>query len=288
MLDGGLGTHLETLGHDLSSSLWSARLLIEEPDLIRRVHADFFRAGAQVAISSSYQVSYDGLSAAGYGRSDVDRLLAQTVRLAREAQEQTGSADSWVAASVGPFGASRADGSEYTGVYGLTVDELREWHRPRLAALVAAEPDLLAVETLPSLAEIEAIVREVEFLGVPTWIALTIDKDHLRTGESLAEAVALAASVDAVVAVGVNCCAVDDVTQALEVVRANTRKPGLAYPNSGEHWNAETRAWSGEGGSIESHAGAWIDAGAHLIGGCCRVGPDQIAQLSLGVGSRRA
>lgn len=290
VLDGGLGTHLETNGHDLSSSLWSARLLLEDPGAIRDAHVDFFRAGAQVAITASYQVSYDGLDAAGYRRAEVDRLLADTVRLAREAQQESGAHErsSWVAASVGPFGASRADGSEYTGDYGLTVAQLREWHRPRLHALVAAAPDALAVETLPSLAEIEAVCRETESLGVPTWIALTVADGRMRTGESLAEGLALAASFDAVVAVGVNCCAVGEVDGALAVARSASSKPAVAYPNSGELWLAESRSWSGESGSIGGRADDWLTAGAGLLGGCCRVGPDQIADVARAVGSRAA
>lgn len=154
VLDGGLGTLLEAHGHDLSSSLWSARLLVEDPEAIRSAHAEYFGAGARVAITSSYQVSYTGLDAAGLGRREVDVLLALSVEMGRRARDDAGlSADeAWVAASVGPYGASRADGSEYTGDYDIGVAQLREWHRPRLQALAETEPDAIAVETIPSLA----------------------------------------------------------------------------------------------------------------------------------------
>lgn len=283
VLDGGLGTLLETQGHDLSSSLWSARLLIENPDAIRRAHAEYFAAGARVAISSSYQVSYTGLDAAGLDRADVDTMLARSVELAREAREEAGLSpgEAWVAASIGPYGASRADGSEYTGDYALSVDQMREWHRPRLHALAAAAPDVIAVETVPSLAELEALCRELDGIGIPAWVSVTVDGGRLRSGESLVDAFALADSVPGIVAVGVNCCDAAEVGAALAVLGG--ARPGVAYPNSGEQWDADSRQWSGEATAIAASAGQWVAAGARLVGGCCRVGPDQIAQVARAV-----
>lgn len=280
VLDGGLGTLLESHGHDLSSSLWSARLLIEDPAAIRRAHAEYFAAGARVAITSSYQVSYAGLDAAGIGRRDADRVLARSVEVARQAREDSGLSpdEAWVAASVGPYGASRADGSEYTGDYGLDVDQLREWHRPRLQTLIAARPDAIAVETVPSLAELEAVCRELDGLNVPAWVSVTIADGRLRSGDSLAEAFALAASVPDVVAVGVNCCDASEVDGALQTLAGSL--PGVVYPNSGEVWHAEARDWSGAASSIAAQAADWVGGGARLVGGCCRVGPDQIAEIA--------
>lgn len=289
VLDGGLGTLLEAHGHDLSSSLWSARLLLEDPDAIRRAHAEFFAAGARVAITSSYQVSYSGLDTAGASRAEVDMILARSVQLARDARDEAGLDPdaAWVAASVGPFGAALADGREYTGAYGLTVSQLREWHRPRLHALAAAEPDVIAVETVPSLAEVEAVCLELEEVGIPAWISVTISDGALRSGASLAEAFALAGSASGVVGVGVNCCDAAEVSGALTMAVA-TGLPGVAYPNSGERWNAETRQWSGEAVGIGSRVGDWVAGGARLIGGCCRVRPDQIAELARSVALLRS
>jgi homocysteine S-methyltransferase len=287
VLDGGLGTLLAARGHDLSSSLWSAQLLVDDPAAIRRAHLEYFEAGARVAISSSYQVSYEGLDAAGYSRTHVDTLLARSVQLAFEARDAAGlePGAAWVAASIGPYGATLADGSEYTGDYGLSVAELREWHRPRLEVLAAASPDVIAVETIPSLAELEAICGLLDGLGVPAWVSVTVADGALRTGESLHEALALAASIDDVIAVGVNCCDDAQVPGALEVARA-AGKPGVAYPNSGELWHADTRSWSGHGSEVHRLAQSWIESGAGLIGGCCRVGPEQIAQIAQVVSAR--
>jgi homocysteine S-methyltransferase len=288
VLDGGLGTLLESRGHDLTSSLWSARLLLEDPEPIRRAHAEYFAAGARVAISSSYQVSYTGLDAAGLNRRDVDVLLARSVELGRQARDDAGlsSAEAWVAASVRPYGASRADGSEYTGEYDLDAAQLREWHRPRLQALAAAGPDVIAVETIPSLAELEAVCRELDGVGIPAWVSVTIADGRLRSGESLAEAFALAQAVPEVLAVGVNCCDAAEVSGALAAVGAGM--PGVVYPNSGERWNPDARRWSGEASAIAALAGDWVTGGARLVGGCCRVGPDQIAQIARAVATSRS
>lgn len=279
VLDGGLGTLLESHGHDLSSSLWSARLLLEDPSAIRRAHEEFYRAGARVAISSSYQVSYDALDAVGLTRGDADGLLRRSVQLAREARELAGlrEDEAWVAASVGPYGASRADGSEYTGAYDIGLEALREWHRPRLHALAAAAPDALAVETVPSLVELEAICREVDGIGIPTWLSVTVADGALRSGDSIADAFALARSVPDVVAVGVNCCDAADVGPAMTLLAG---AHGVVYPNSGERWNAQAREWSGAASGIAASAAEWIAQGVRLVGGCCRVGPDEIRAIA--------
>jgi homocysteine S-methyltransferase len=287
VLDGGLGTLLEAQGHDLSSSLWTARLLMHDPAAIRRAHVAYFAAGARVATTSSYQVSYTGLAAAGLERAEVDALLALSVELAGQARAEAGLApqEAWVAASVGPFGASRADGSEYTGDYGLGVAELREWHRPRLQELAAAGPDAIAVETVPSLAELEAVSRELDGIGIPAWVSVTVADGKLRSGDSLAEAFGFAATVPEIVTLGVNCCDMAEVNGALAVLAG--ARPGVAYPNSGERWQAETREWAGRSAPIAASAGEWISGGARLVGGCCRVGPDQIAEIAHSVASHR-
>lgn len=280
VMDGGLGTLLESYGHDLSSSLWSARLLADEPDAIRRAHAEFFEAGARVAITSSYQVSFEALANEGFTARQVDAVLAQSVELARGARADAGltDAEAWVAASIGPYGASLADGSEYAGNYGLSVGQLRQWHRPRIRALAAARPDLWAVETIPSLAEVEAVCAEIAGLGIAAWVSVSIAGATLRSGESLEEAFAIAAATPGVVAVGVNCCDPADVEAALETARAVTGLPGVVYPNSGEVWHADTRSWSGHASDALRDSAAWVAAGARLVGGCCRVGPAHITQ----------
>jgi homocysteine S-methyltransferase len=183
-----------------------------------------------------------------------------------------------VAASVGPYGAYLADGSEYRGDYDLDVAGLRAFHRPRLDVLATAGADVLAVETIPCLAEVEALCAELDGTGVTAWLSLSADGEHTRAGEPLVEAWAMADDVDEIIAVGVNCCAPGDVTTAL----ADAAGPLVAYPNSGQGWDAVRRAWTGESAFDPGAVESWLEAGARLVGGCCRVGPDDIAEVAVG------
>lgn len=273
--DGGLATELQARGHDLSDPLWSARLLADDPREIVAVHAAYFRAGAAIATTASYQASFDGFAAHGIARGEAVVLLRRSVELAKNAREQVGRGG-LVAASVGPYGAALADGSEYRGRYGLSVAALRRWHRPRLEILAEAGADVLACETVPDVDEAEALVDLVGAAGVPAWLSYTIDGAWTRAGQPLAEAFAVAAGVREIVAVGVNCCAPEDVLPAIEIAAA-TGKPVIVYPNSGERWDG--RGWAGPRTFSARLATQWVAAGARIVGGCCRVGPADIADV---------
>lgn len=270
VLDGGLATELQRRGHDLSSRLWSAALLVEEPDAIRAVHRDFFAAGAEVATSASYQAP-----------PTEPELLRRSVALARQARDEHGSG--WVAASVGPYGAVLADGSEYRGDYGCGVAELRRFHRPRLAILAAAGADVLAVETLPCLAEVEAVLSELGELDMSAWLSITCRGTRTRAGESAAQAFAMARDCEQVVAVGVNCLDPVDVLQLLRLAVQHSGKPAVGYPNSGEGWDPAAHCWTGRSRFRAADGPDWAAAGARLVGGCCRVGPAEISALAAAV-----
>ncbi len=281
VLDGGLSTELEARGHDVSSALWSARLLRDDPAAIVAAHAAFAAAGAQVATTASYQATVEGFGAVGVDADEARRLIASSVALARE-----GQGAGWVAGSVGPYGAMLADGSEYTGAYVDEVDlaALRAFHRPRMELLADAGADVLACETVPAAAEAEALLAEAGSIGVPVWLSLTtvLDDDgtvRTRRGERAAEVFAMAAGVDAVIAVGVNCTAPSAVGPAVAAAAAAGR-PVVVYPNSGETWDAPGRRWTGSPGLSPEAVRSWVAAGARLVGGCCRVRPEHIAAIA--------
>ncbi|GHA98684.1 homocysteine S-methyltransferase [Streptomyces chryseus] len=279
VLDGGLSNQLKAQGCDLSDALWSARLLADGPHQIEAAHAAYVRAGAQVLITASYQATFEGFARRGTGRSEAAALLGRSVELARAAGESVGQ-EVWVAASVGPYGAMLADGSEYRGRYGLSVRELERFHRPRVEALVAAAPDVLALETVPDTDEAEALLRAVEGAGTPVWLSYTVAGGRTRAGQPLDAAFALAAGNNQVIAVGVNCCEPRDVDAAVEPAASVTGKPVVVYPNSGERWDAEGRRWRGGATYDPGRVREWRAAGARLVGGCCRVGPAEIAELA--------
>jgi homocysteine S-methyltransferase len=279
VLDGGMSTALELAGHDLSDDLWSARLLLTDPDAVRAAHLAYYRAGARVAITASYQASFEGFAKRNISATETARLLRTSVELARSTASEV-DGPRWVAASVGPYGAVLADGSEYRGRYGLSRRELVNFHRRRIEELCAAGPDVLAIETIPDVDEAEAVLEVVRGQGVPVWLSYSARGDRTCAGQPLSDAFAVVAGVDEVIAVGVNCCAPQDVAGAVAVARAVTGLPVVVYPNSGEQWDARARSWTGDGSGFATAAGEWVREGARLVGGCCRTGPDAIAVLA--------
>ncbi|NIK57797.1 homocysteine S-methyltransferase [Kribbella shirazensis] len=281
ILDGGLSNALEERGHDLSDALWSARLLRDAPGEIAEVHRAYYEAGAMVATTASYQASVVGFERAGVGRAEAERLITRSVQIARAVRDEFPGR--LVAASVGPYGAMLADGSEYRGRYGVSSRVLRDFHGPRLELLAAAQPDLLTVETIPDTDEAEVLVQLLTELDVPAWFSYSIDGDRTRAGQPLADAFALAA-IAQVIAVGINCCKPADVRQAVTTAVATTGKPAVAYPNRGESWDPIARTWIGDGTTPATFAPEWAEAGVAYIGGCCRVGPEDIRTLAAAVG----
>ncbi|TWF84321.1 homocysteine S-methyltransferase [Streptomyces capillispiralis] len=282
VLDGGMSNQLAAAGHDLSDELWSARLLAEDPEAVTAAHLAYFEAGADVAITASYQATFEGFARRGTGREEAAGLLALSVECAREAARRAPSSPRprWVAASVGPYGAMLADGSEYRGRYGLTVAELERFHRPRLDVLAGAAPDVLALETIPDTDEAQALLRALRGLGVPAWLSYSAAGGRTRAGQPLEDAFALAARADEVVAVGVNCCTPEDADHAVALAAQVTGKPVVVYPNSGETWDARARDWTGRATFTPERVTGWRTSGARLIGGCCRVGPRTIASVA--------
>ncbi len=292
VLDGGLATELERRGADLQDPLWSARLLLEAPDRIRQVHEDYFAAGADVAVTASYQASLPGFAARDIGPSDARRLIALSVELAREARDRfwndagrqaKARARPLVAGSVGPYGAALADGSEYRGGYGISRQALADFHGPRLEALVAAGPDLLAIETIPSPDEALAVLELLRaWPQVQAWVSFTCrDAERVSEGQPVAEAISAVAGHRQVIAIGFNCVAPVLVEPLLAAAAACTSKPLVAYPNSGERWDAKGRRWVPGEPSFDfgSAAPRWRAQGALLIGGCCRTRPKTIASI---------
>jgi homocysteine S-methyltransferase len=288
VVDGGLATELERRGVDISGPLWSARALTENPQAILRLHVDYLRAGAGVLVSASYQATLQAMQGAGFGPREARGLLLRSVELAREAGgifareagRDPSAARPIVAASVGPYGAFLHDGSEYRGDYGLDVDDLVEFHAERFAVLAGSGADLLACETIPCAAEARALVRLLRrHPDARAWLSFSCaDAAHLRSGERIAEQVARLDREPQVVALGVNCTAPDHVGPLISEIRGATTKPIVVYPNSGEGWDARVGRWSGEAHPemLLERAAEWREAGATLIGGCCRVGPEII------------
>ena len=289
LLDGGLATQLEAQGCDISNELWSASLLLDDPQAIVDANRAFLDAGAECIATASYQASRQGLAKRGLAAREADELMLRSVTLAKQAREEFMAANPdapgpLVAASVGPYGAILHDGSEYRGDYGIPAETLRAFHAERLQLFDRAGTDALALETIPSALEAEILVDLLGECETPAWVSFSCrDGGHTSDGTAIEEAASLFADHPMVVAVGINCTPPQYATELVRrVASAVPDKAVIAYPNSGETWNAEDGTWSGTSTPIDyaSAAKGWVAAGARIVGGCCRTGPEHIRAIS--------
>jgi homocysteine S-methyltransferase len=293
ILDGALATELERRGADLFDPLWSAKTLIEQPGLIRAVHLDYFKAGADVATTATYQATFEAFQRRGMDRAAAAQAVQGAVRLAMEAREEfwavpanrAGRLRPLVAASIGPYGAMLADGSEYRGRYARSDDQLRDFHRPRFEVLTGSGADLLAIETIPCLREALILARLLEeFPSMTAWISFSCqDGSRNCEGEDVGACAAALQPHPQIAAIGVNCTRPEFVESLLRRMREHTDKPLLAYPNSGEHYDASAKIWRGDphlhSRAFADQARYWYDAGARVLGGCCRTTPQDIKAI---------
>lgn len=292
IVDGALATELEHRGYDLKHELWSAKILLEQPEAIQQLHYDYFKAGADCAITASYQATVAGFMKRGLNENEAIALIQKSVKLAiaardefwKEEANRAGRSKPFVAASVGPFGAFLADGSEYRGNYGLTEKELMDFHRPRMQALIEAGADILACETIPCLIEAQALVKLLgEFQSIHAWISFSCrDEAHICEGDPLEDCVRQIEASPHVAAVGINCTSPKYIPALIREAGKATAKPIIVYPNSGEHYDATKSDWDGQPvyESFGEEAREWYNAGARLIGGCCRTTPEDIQAIA--------
>lgn len=291
VLDGGLATELEARGYDLADELWSARLLIDEPDAIKQVHADYLVAGADCIITASYQGTIRGFMKRGLSEEEAIGLLNLSIQLALDARDEF-----WtdlnnrlhrrkpiVAASIGPYGAALADGSEYTGDYDLDEEGLVEFHRKRLHILSNTDADILACETIPSFKETLALAQLLgEIPGRFAWFSFSCsDGQHISDGTPIGDCVGRLEDIEQVAAVGINCTSPRFIPSLVQEVRKVTIKPIVVYPNSGEEYDPQQKRWLGitDSADFATASKSWCAAGATLVGGCCRTGPEHIRQI---------
>lgn len=291
VLDGALATELTHRGCNLNHELWSAKILLEQPELIQQVHYDYLIAGADIVISASYQATLEGFQKIDLSLQKAKELLQLSVHLAKQAVEtfwripenRVNRCYPLVAASVGPYGAFLADGSEYSGNYGLSQQALEDFHYKRMEILIQANPDILAFETIPCLVEARALIKVLAaFPNQTAWLSFSCQNDEeISSGEVFEKAITLANTSEQIIAVGVNCTAPEYIESLLNIAHEKTSKPLIVYPNSGEKWNAEQHCWVEE--SRQGHLSDWVikwqKAGARIMGGCCRTSPMDIQNI---------
>jgi len=282
VLDGGMGTALSDMGLDLSGSLWSARVLLENPNAIKTVHEDHARAGADILTSSSYQASLQGFEKAGYTRDDYLRALEKSTELVCEVAEVVGKNEGrqiLVAASIGPYGATLADGSEYRGDYDVSKEFLVHFHAERLDHILQYEFDYLAFETVPSVIELEAIneLLSNDFQSSHAWVSCSANSSTtISDGTPFRDAIKVLTAHN-IVARGINCTHPDFISPLLDTAEG----PFVVYPNAGT-WDAINRQWLEANNSnfTKEILQGWIDNDVKIIGGCCGLGVEYIKEIS--------
>ncbi|WP_054679128.1 homocysteine S-methyltransferase [Lacticaseibacillus sharpeae] len=294
--DGAMGTELEKHGVDTNNALWSAMALLKNPEAVIAVHRSYFEAGANIATTDSYQANPQAFAKLGLTEQQSDDLIRQTVQLASAARDEylanlttvqrfSQARNLLIAGSVGPYGTFLADGSEYTGAYDLTADAYQDFHWRRMALLERAGADLFALETMPNFAEIKALcaLLKDEFPEMTAWVSLSIgtNQDKLADGTPLADVVEFLNDQRQVVALGINCTSMNNVTSALRVISAHTAKPIIVYPNNGDIYDPTDKSWqvNPEAATFSDLVPEWVANGARIVGGCCRTTPADVAEI---------
>lgn len=296
VLDGAMATELEKYGVDTSSDLWSATALMNNPDAVKKVHQSYFQSGADIAITNTYQANVEKFQKLGLSIAESEELITLAVKLAVEAkndfygkltqpERNQRAPHPLVAGSVGPYGAYLADGSEYTGDYELEHDEYKNFHQQRMTLMAKAGVDLFAFETQPNFEETKALVDllKTEFPEYSAWLTFSIkDPEHLCDGTSLAQAISYFENEPQISAIGINCASMDIILDTLKVISSNTTKPIIIYPNNGDTYNPETKTWvtNPHAKTFAELTPKWLEAGARIIGGCCRTTPNDIKQVA--------
>lgn len=289
LLDGGLSNELEKQGCNLNQTLWSAKLLESNPEAITLAHLAYLENGAQCIITSSYQATLPGFMAIGYDEPSAGGLIVRSVALAEEARNRFLASNPQalkplIAASVGPYGAYLADGSEYRGGYTISDDALQDFHEPRIRLLANTQADVLACETIPSFREAKVLAGILEKENKPAWVSFSCkDGMHISDGTPIEECAALFADHPTVFAVGVNCTAPGFVSDLIRAIKTKSgEKKIIVYPNAGAVYDADSKTWAGFSNEVscELMAKEWLDLGVDIIGGCCGVGPNQIKAMA--------
>lgn len=290
LLDGGLSNQLESQGCDLNDDLWTAIILLRNPDEIIKAHLAYLNVGSQCITTASYQLTHQGLKNYGLDEKSANALILKSVDLAEAAvdtfmSENPNASRPLIAASIGPYGAYLADGSEYHGDYNVSDKELYEFHLQRIESLDSSTADLLACETIPNLQEARVLSKILKTCKKPAWMTFACkDEVHLNNGSSINEAAQLVGNNPQVFAIGVNCTHPKYISGLIKNLKSNsTDKRIIVYPNHGEVYDAATKTWSKPAGICfnAQTVNHWIKAGADIVGGCCRVGPEDIKEINL-------
>jgi homocysteine S-methyltransferase len=281
LLDGSMSFPLEQLGYNLKNKLWTGMALISDPDIIKNIHKDYINAGADYISTSTYQVSYDRLQNMGYQSSEIKKVFQKSVDIVKEAiKESRSKKEIKIVGSFGPFASYDPNASEYVGKYNSTDDEIKNFHLNNINIIEETDLDIILYETIPCIREIKILSKILSQTNKEIWISITCNENiEFRDGSSFKEACKIISQIDQITTLGINCFSPLLVEKALKKLKKYSNKKTLVYPNSGEKYNPKDKYWSGKNEFNNLMIKNWLSLSPDIIGGCCRVGYNNIKKM---------
>ena len=281
LLDGSMSFPMEQLGYNLKNKLWTGMALISDPDIIKNIHKDYINAGADYISTSTYQVSYNRLQNMGYQSSEIKKVFQKSVDLVKEAiKESESKKEIKIVGSFGPFASYDPNASEYVGKYNSTDDEIKNFHLNNINIIEETDLDIILYETIPCLREIKILSKILSQTNKEIWISITCNENiEFRDGSSFKEACKIISQIEQITTLGINCFSPLLVEKALKELKKYSNKKTLVYPNSGEKYNPKDKYWSGKNEFNNLMIKNWLSLSPDIIGGCCRVGYNNIKKM---------
>ncbi len=281
LLDGSMSFPMEQLGYNLKNKLWTGMALINDPNIIKDIHKGYIKAGADYISTSTYQISFGRLKNMGYQSVEIKKIFQKSVDLVKEAiLESKSKREIKIVGSFGPYASFDPKASEYVGEYISTDDEIMNFHHNNIRIIEETDLDIILYETIPCLREFKILSEILSNTKKEIWISVTCNENiEFRDGSSFKEACEIISGIEKITTLGINCFSPLLVNKAIRKLKKYSNKKALIYPNSGEVYNQEDKFWSGKNEFNDVMIKNWLSLSPDIIGGCCRVGYDNIKKM---------
>ena len=281
LLDGSMSFPLEKKGYNLRDKLWTGKALINDPDLIKNIHKGYIEAGADYISTATYQISFNRLEEMEYHPAEIKEIFQKSVDLVKDAiLESKSKKEIKIVGSFGPYASFDPEASEYVGEYNVSDDAIMNFHLNNIRMIEETDLDIILYETIPCLREIEILSKILSHSSKEIWISVTCNENiEFRDGSSFEEACKIISNIEKVTTMGINCFSPLLVKKAINKLKKYSNKKTLVYPNSGEIYNPKDKFWSGKNDYNDLMIKNWLSLSPDIIGGCCRVGFDNIKNM---------
>ena len=281
LLDGSMSFPMEQLGYNLKNKLWTGKALINNPDLIKDIHKGYIDAGADFISTSTYQISFDRLKNMGYQSEEIKKIFQKSVDIVKDAIEESKlKKEIKIVGSFGPYASYDPEASEYIGEYDSTDIEIKKFHLNNIRIIEETDLDIILYETIPCLREIKILSEALSHSTKEIWISITCNEEmEFRDGSSFKDACEIISKIEKITTMGINCFSPLLVKKAIDLLKKYSNKKILIYPNSGEIYNPKERFWTGNNEFNNSMIKNWLSLYPDIIGGCCRIGYDDIKKM---------